>query len=532
MKNKFRLWLNIVTICLCVCAIAIGVYSATTANLNVGGKIAFSAHNCKVDITAYIYGHAEGNDDDGLPVAEAQKESLNGGNALSIEGGVSTTEQCKLDLGTRYFTDMASTDGSAEDIVIGITVKNTSAYKITAKTGAHALPTRVTASANQTTADIDPQGTTTFVFTLELQPDTEGGTVYSSITTLQDLVLALEFEKWESIIKSDTIQNTADARYGDGTTTYYYIEMGTNPHNRSEKLRWVPIAEYDTTTSTYKLFEKTSEPQPNKTYYFISEYILDVESASNYGISYNFYDSSKNSCSVYYNGGDASTLDGYTTHTLKPNDYSSSNIRAYLNDNSDNPAYRTCEGNTANAGSGQNYYPNTTTALTGDKSFLTYFEISSDSVYNMITARPLSASQNGATFSLYSDTGTTSATATKTAGTFTASSKTINNKTISTSATDSDKLWCLSYYEACNFLGQKDATLTSSSDTYKKSYKLPTTSLAGDGTFAGTAGYWWLRTPNSSLAIYAYSVNTKGRLDNYFAFNANGARPAFQISIP
>ena len=534
MKNKFSLWFNIVTICLCVCAIAIGVYSATTANLNVGGKIAFSAHNCKVDITAYIYGHAEGNDDDGLPVAEAQKEPLNGGNALSIEGGVSTTEQCKLDLGTRYFTDMASTDGSAEDIVIGITVKNTSAYKITAKTGTHTLPTRVTASANQDTADIDPQGTTTFVFTLELQPDTLNGTVYSSITTLQDLVLALEFEKWEEpFIKSDTIQNTADARYGDGTTTYYYIEMGTNPYNRSEKLRWVPIAEYDTTTSTYKLFEKTSKPEEGKTYYFISEYVLDIEkSVSNYGISYNFHNSSATSYSVYYNGGDASTLDGYTTHTLKPNDYSSSNIRAYLNSNSDDPAYRTYEGNTANAGSAQDYYPNTTTALTGDKSFLTYFEISSDSVYNMITARPLDSAQNGATFSLYSDIGTTSATATKKAGTFTASSKTINNKTISTSATDSDKLWCLSYYEACNFLGQKDATLTSSRDTYKVSYMLPTTSLAGDGTFAGTAGFWWLRTPVSSIAYFAFYMLTLGSLNNFSVGNAIGVRPAFQISIP
>ncbi|MBQ7884499.1 MAG: hypothetical protein IJ318_00175 [Clostridia bacterium] len=532
MKNKFRLWINIVTICLCVCAIAIGVYSATTANLNVGGKIAFSAHNCKVDITAYIYGHAEGNDDDGLPVAEAQKEPLNGGNALSIEGGVSTTEQCKLDLGTRYFTDMASTDGSAEDIVIGITVKNTSAYKITAKTVTHTLPTRVTASANQDTADIDPQGTTTFVFTLELQPDTPNGTVYSSITTLQDLVLALKFEKWEEpFIKSDTIQNTADARYGDGTTTYYYIEMGTNPYT-GEKLRWVPIAEYDTTTSTYKLFEKTSKPEEGKTYYFISEYILDVESATNYGLSYNFYNNLATSYSVYYNGGDASTLDGYTTHTLKPYDYSSSNIRAYLNSNSDNPAYRTYSGNTANAGSAKTYYPNTTTALTGDKSFLTYFEISSDSIYNMITARPLESAQNGATFSLYSDTGTTSATATKTAGVFKASSKTISGKTISTSATDSDKLWCLSYYEACNFLGQKDATLTSSSDTYKVSYKLPTTSLAGDGTFTGTASNWWLRTPRASFATYEYLVNAGGSLVSSDADGANGVRPAFQITIP
>lgn len=54
MKNKFRLWLNIVTICLCVCAIAIGVYSATTANLNASGKIGFTAHGCDVKIVGQV----------------------------------------------------------------------------------------------------------------------------------------------------------------------------------------------------------------------------------------------------------------------------------------------------------------------------------------------------------------------------------------------------------------------------------------------------------------------------------------------
>ncbi|MBQ7885159.1 MAG: SGNH/GDSL hydrolase family protein [Clostridia bacterium] len=54
MKNKFRLWFNIVTICLCVCAIAIGVYSATTANLNASGKIGFTAHGCDVKIVGQV----------------------------------------------------------------------------------------------------------------------------------------------------------------------------------------------------------------------------------------------------------------------------------------------------------------------------------------------------------------------------------------------------------------------------------------------------------------------------------------------
>ena len=57
MKKKFRLWLNIVTICLCVCAVAIGVYAATSATLTVQGQIGFEAHGCDIDASGYVFGH-------------------------------------------------------------------------------------------------------------------------------------------------------------------------------------------------------------------------------------------------------------------------------------------------------------------------------------------------------------------------------------------------------------------------------------------------------------------------------------------
>ena len=531
---KKSIWLSIATLCMCLGVMAFGVYSAISGSLNISGNLGFNLNNCMVSVSGTIYNLAE------LDSESTYATRTNRNIAKTIMGGENQTS-ANISVGNLSFYRGAYTNGSTTtvktyDIVFELTFANLHTKSVKATFPMPTVGAGVTVLHNDTTngyvdftnsytTTISAGATTTIKFALNL---TDEANVLNTIDFAWE---GITFEEW-SLIKSDTIQNTNDARYGTGSTTYYYIEMGTNPYNRSEKLRWVPIAEYDTTTSTYKLFEKTSKPEEGKTYYFISEYILDVESATNYGISYNFYNSPATSYSVYYNGGDASTLDGYTTHTLKPNDYSSSNIRAYLNDNSDNPAYRYYSGNTANAGSAQNYYPNVSTALTGDKSFLTYFEISSDSVYNMITARPLDLAQNGAPFSLYSDTGTTSATTTKTAGTFTASSKTINEKTISTSATDSDKLWCLSYYEACNFLGQKDATLTAGSDNYKKSYKLPTTSLAGDGTFAGTAGTWWLRTPFSSYAYNAYYVGTNGTLTGNTAYRANGARPAFQITIP
>ena len=501
MKNKFRLWLNIVTICLCVCAIAIGVYSATTANLNVGGKIAFSAHNCKVDITAYIYGHAEGNDDDGLPVAEAQKEPLNGGNALSIEGGVSTTEQCKLDLGTRYFTDMASTDGSAEDIVIGITVKNTSAYKITAKTGTHTLPTRVTASANQDAADIDPQGTTTFVFTLELQPDTPNGTVYSSITTLQDLVLALEFEKWEEIelLKWDN---------GIG----WHIEMGS--YNETA-VKWVPIAESTDGGTTFTAFDgktyttsnEECKPQSGNKYYFLSYNILPVNysGTSNNYMSFNFYDNTDSTSETYrkawYWDEDAGTTAFYKDSSdayVNANDYSVSNVRNYLNGETAYRYYTT-----------PNYTPNTAQKLTTINEL---YGLSTDAVFNgdYIDARSIS--------DLYTNIQASSS----------ASDATYETPAVptTTKGTGSDKLWLLSHEEYYKYVYTN--TAVHNLNVTNTSYQTLKSGVPLGGT---SAARWWLRSPHTT-AYFAYGVNSAGGVNFSNVYGDYGVRPAFQITIP
>ena len=134
MKHKFNLWLNIATICLCLCAIAVGVYSATASTVTASGKVAFTAHNCKVEITGYIFGHAQGNLDDGLPVAEEDAEPLTqNNNPITIEGGVSTSAQSTLSIGdNRWFTDMSSENGKPANIVIGINTKNVSTYDIKA----------------------------------------------------------------------------------------------------------------------------------------------------------------------------------------------------------------------------------------------------------------------------------------------------------------------------------------------------------------------------------------------------------------
>lgn len=530
MKNKFRTWLNIITICMCFAALAVGVYAASQASLKVSGQIGFTAHNCKVSVNGYIYGHGATltngeylDDIDGnpVPVPTAQDGSdkvMLSDSPINIEGGVSTEAESTLSFGNRYFTDMQSETGKPDDIYIVISVTNTSEhYKVKATVDETTMIFgKVKASVvGDKSAILDTSGTKAtaeFTFKLELTAESDGS--YADITTnLQAVILKMMFERYE-MIKSDIIQNTADGLYVEGEdTTYYYIEMGVNPYTQ-EPLRWVPIAKYNESTQTYEQHQKTTPITMTGTYYFVSEYLLKL-------VSYNFYDdathASDNTPAVYYDGTEYKnpTINAAEGTLVHANDYSISNVRAYLNSDPNNPAYERYNKN-------KKYYPDISRTLTGTNSFLSYFQISTDPVYSQITARPLSGAQNGATFSLYSDIGSTTTTTTKTAKDFYSTTKTINGIDITTQATDADKLWCLSYYEISKFF---------TSQTLRKAYKLPAISLdTGNETFTGEAYGYDLRTPDS-IACNAYSIGSSGSPAIGFIFSQNGVRPAFQITI-
>ena len=229
MKNKFKTWLNIITICMCFAALAVGVYAASQVSLTVSGSIGFTAFNCKVSVSGYIDRHGMENGVDstnGLPVSVNNPTPLNNNNAINIEGGVSTDAQSTLPLGNRYFTDMASATGKPDDIYIVISVTNNSQlYKVKAIVDETTMTFgKVQASVvgdKSKILDISGNGATAeFTFKLELTAEADGS--YSDITTnLQAVTLKMDFKKYIPIIKSDTIQNTADARFGTGSTTYF-----------------------------------------------------------------------------------------------------------------------------------------------------------------------------------------------------------------------------------------------------------------------------------------------------------------------
>ncbi|MCI7003284.1 MAG: BspA family leucine-rich repeat surface protein [Clostridia bacterium] len=125
-KRKFIIWLNIVTICLSICAIAIGVYSITTAKLNVNGAIGFTAHECNVDIVASMYGDSAASDSStaastvsGVLRSEAHAK------VYDPIGVYSSTET--LNLGTLYFCDKTE-NGKISPITLSFSITNKSAY--------------------------------------------------------------------------------------------------------------------------------------------------------------------------------------------------------------------------------------------------------------------------------------------------------------------------------------------------------------------------------------------------------------------
>ena len=132
-KRKFSMLLNIAVLCLCVCAIAIGVYSAKNASLNVTGTIGFTAHNCNVDISGYIYGHSTTLD--GTPIAKPTNNSekvylKNGTTDVTETSPLKITGNSgALNFGDVFFSDMGET-GDLEQVRIVLTITNQSSYEV------------------------------------------------------------------------------------------------------------------------------------------------------------------------------------------------------------------------------------------------------------------------------------------------------------------------------------------------------------------------------------------------------------------
>ena len=129
MKKKFSLWVNLAVICLCVCSIAIGVYAATSATLTVSGQIGFQAHECSVEVSGEIYGHAKDATLTTVYTSTDPAEITMDTDATGIVGGTNATVTNPVSLGTLNFTDLVDPMPS---IVVSLTVTNQSPYPVAA----------------------------------------------------------------------------------------------------------------------------------------------------------------------------------------------------------------------------------------------------------------------------------------------------------------------------------------------------------------------------------------------------------------
>lgn len=549
MKKKFRLWLNIVTICLCLCAIAIGVYAATTATLTVSGQIGFSAHGVDVSVKGYIYGHAAGNTDaekkNGLPVVydennkvwltytQGEEQVSTGTTALQVTDSTKT-----LNIGDRYFSDINNDpNGKPTDIVIVLNFTNASKFSVLAKVES---TTSENSNVNiETTQSVvmDKQGGTTttgsITFTLSLKANAQGEyegadlaavsfgikfekTTLTSADTKQNLTYNIKkftTEEQEAIKTSlgPAVMGPGEANYryySDTILTYaqlypYYLEMGINPITK-DPARWL-IVGYEGKTEgenpqeelkvlTTQDYDALSQGvMLNKNYYLLSEKILitDVEpEVSIDGMPFQ---------NDYTSSGDYSNPYG-----IKANDYASSNVRNFLKG----------KDGVCNSFNQTGSYPVFTYTPNGSSDkFVETYKLLDSPLYEKIQKRSLS--------NLYEDIKAETIEATG-INKVTGVPESSTEKDIDASA---DTFWLLSKTEVIRIFTPGGIESTD----YVSAGYMAARVLYYDHPMRAVGRMWWLRSPGISDGGKLDIISDYGGISSTSAGANIGVRPAFKI---
>ena len=305
-----------------------------------------------------------------------------------------------------------------------------------------------------------------------------------SATTISGL--EVEFEE-----KTDLLQVTEE----DETSTYtkegyWYVEMGTysttadnsEGKRESEYLRWRYFSD---TTSHYE-FDRNTRPT-GEGYFILENYYSSYASTSVGGL----YVSWNNDYTYRSNSDATHNYNGW--NNIDATDYSTSTIRQYMN--SEDLVSKSYSGSWNTTVEPDEPQSNMFTDL--------HIDPDNDIVYERIIGRTL-----GDLYTDMSNSGTNPQDVDFPKG----SPDNWTGATITYSREDTDKFWLLSYYEAYNFLGNG----SSSSDTDRS---------WGD--------YYWLRSPHSSVSLYAYNVGTSGSLGNHRVYSdlVSAVRAAFKFSI-
>ena len=245
-KRKISMLLNIAVLCLCVCAIAIGVYSAKNASLNVTGTIGFTAHNCNVDISGYIYGHSTTKD--GTPIAKPTQDSekvylKNGTTDVTETSPLKITGNSgALNFNTVYFSDMGET-GEVEPIVIMLTITNKSDFTVLFDDNSLDGEKYIVTCSNNLNVLYNKNDSVTIRY--ELYPSLDSNGNFQEILEFVNVQLNINFSKLNTSISKDGFTYDASTKTitgVPGNTTNADIIVIPSEFNDLENVKFENLA--------------------------------------------------------------------------------------------------------------------------------------------------------------------------------------------------------------------------------------------------------------------------------------------------
>ena len=212
-KRKLGLILNIATLCLSIAAIAIGVYSITTASLTINGSVGFTVHECRVNISGYMYGYADtaSGPVHKKPTTDAEKQYLtyDGSKKATDEDPMivaSNNQSLSFNIGEGngvYFSSEVF-DNEIKPIVIVLRVANATENMILVQdTTTVSSDAKYELNCDNQANMLYAQGdglSTTITYSLLPKKDSSGN--YAAITNSVAVNLSLSFSKFENNIAS------------------------------------------------------------------------------------------------------------------------------------------------------------------------------------------------------------------------------------------------------------------------------------------------------------------------------------------
>jgi hypothetical protein len=463
---KMKLTSSILAFCMVFCVVVVGVFAVKNVSLDVGGTIAFNAKGINATISKGLLENcsfATSSD------ANTKLRSITIDTTRN-ETTIKNSSEYKSWSGLSLVFEDTDTEPSEDNPYIAkikFTITNNSTNEseyilvnITISGGDSAIITSATPN-NETIAPGETK-------------DCEiSFTITESISATLDFSVSFNMELYTPLYYQDT----------DG---YWYVNMGTATYNETanETIKWKYVGYIADDGETYVYSRDIADAQAtkNRQAIFVQQTLVYLTSDS-YEITY---------CNSYSDSTLCHTETGLTN--VKANDYSASNIRAFLNNEDGVLRYCSYDSST------KIYSPS------GDSvkfSNVYGIDLTNDEVYNKIQGRSLSSLYSNMYADGDDDMG----------GSVTEPSYT------GYSSTAEDKIWLLSYSEALTLLSEEGNKEWMTGD------------LIRNPDENGEIYDFWFRSPHPNYGECAYNIDCDGGWGYNFVYCATAVCGAFILGV-